>query len=216
MQIDFLELIIIFVAIVLSTVLHELAHGWVAYFLGDNTAKENGRLSFNPIDHVDPYMSILVPVLLYIAGGPIFGGAKPVPINKYNLKWGAWGMTLVALAGPLTNLLLGFIVFMIARLVGGVEVVNGVAYIVNYPGRILSRITMMELGFAVFNMIPIPPLDGSRLLYAIAPDGAREFLEKFEHYGMFVVFILVIAGGSILSQYMSSATGWILDLFSMF
>jgi len=215
MQIDFLELIIIFVAIILSTVLHELAHGWVAYLLGDTTAKDNGRLSFNPINHIDPYMSILVPVLLYIAGGPVFGGAKPVPINKYKLKWGAWGMALAALAGPFTNLLLGFVIFMIARLVGGVEVTDGVAYIANYPGRIMSRIVLMELGFAVFNIIPIPPLDGSRLLYALSPDGVRDFLEKFEQYGMAIVFILVIAGGSVLSRYMSFATEWILDLFSM-
>ena len=215
MQIDFLELIIIFVAIILSTVLHEMAHGWVAYLLGDTTAKDSGRLSLNPLDHIDPYMSILVPVLLYIAGGPIFGGAKPVPIDKYRLKGGAWGMALVALAGPLTNLLLGLIVFMIARLVGGIEVADGVSYMVNYPGRIMSRIVLMELGFAVFNMIPIPPLDGSRILYAMSPDGVRSFLEKFEQYGMIVVFILVIAGGSVLSRYMSAATGWILDLFSM-
>lgn len=215
MKVDLLGLIILFAAIILSTVLHELAHGWVAYLLGDETAKDNDRLSLNPLKHIDPYMSILVPVLLYMAGGPIFGGAKPVPVNKYNLKGGAWGMALVALAGPLTNLLLGFLILLGGRIFGAIEVVNGEAMMVGEAGKIVGQVVMMELGFAVFNLLPIPPLDGSRVLYALSPDRVRDFLEEIEKYGMVIVFVLVIAGSSILSKYMVAATGWILDIFTL-
>ena len=210
-----MELVILFVAIILSTVLHELAHGWVAYLLGDETAKENDRLSLNPIKHIDPYMSILVPVLLYLAGGPIFGGAKPVPVNQRNLKGGAWGMALVALAGPLTNLILGFLVLMGGRLFGVIEVTNGQALMIGEAGKIVGQVVLMELGFAVFNLLPIPPLDGSRLLYALSPDGVRRVLEEIEKYGLVIVFVLVIAGGSFLSKYMAAATQWILDIFTL-
>ena len=103
---DVVTLIFIIVILVFSTVLHELAHGYVAYWLGDHTAKANGRLSLNPIVHIDPMMSIVVPVILYLMGGPVFGGAKPVPINTRNLKWKEWGFALVAIAGPLTNIIL--------------------------------------------------------------------------------------------------------------
>ena len=111
MNFNFGYIVIVLVIVVGSVILHELSHGLVAYWLGDNTAKEAGRLSFNPIKHIDPYMSILVPVLLYILRAPVFGGAKPVPVNYANLKWCEWGMALVAIAGPLTNFLIAFISF---------------------------------------------------------------------------------------------------------
>ena len=90
----------IFVITIISMVLHEIAHGYVAYWLGDSTAKYSGRLSLNPLKHIDPVMTIIVPVVLYLTGGPIFGGAKPVPINSRNLRFKEWGMALVGLAGP--------------------------------------------------------------------------------------------------------------------
>ena len=96
----------IFVITIISMVLHEIAHGYVAYWLGDSTAKYSGRLSLNPLKHIDPVMTIIVPVVLYLTGGPIFGGAKPVPINSRNLRFKEWGMALVGLAGPFTNLIL--------------------------------------------------------------------------------------------------------------
>ena len=103
MGISVLSVIIVLVIILVSVILHELAHGLVAYWLGDSTAKEAGRLTFNPIKHIDPVMSILVPVVLYLLNAPVFGGAKPVPVNYHNLKWREWGMALVTLAGPFTN-----------------------------------------------------------------------------------------------------------------
>ena len=107
--------LIVLVIVVGSVILHELAHGVVAYWFGDHTAKDAGRLTFNPIKHIDPFMSILVPVILYMLNAPVFGGAKPVPVNFANLKWREWGMALVALAGPFANFLLAFIFFLIGH-----------------------------------------------------------------------------------------------------
>ena len=106
MRLDFLNVVIILCIVLCSVILHELSHGLVAYWLGDHTAKDAGRLTFNPIKHIDPYMSILVPVVLYILGAPVFGGAKPVPVDYRQLKWHEWGMALVAVAGPFTNFLI--------------------------------------------------------------------------------------------------------------
>ena len=111
MQIDVLGIVIVLGVILVSMILHELAHGLVAYALGDTTAKEEGRLTLNPIKHIDPVFSVAVPLILYLTGGPIFGGAKPVPVNSRNLKFGVWGMALVAIAGPLTNFILALVAF---------------------------------------------------------------------------------------------------------
>lgn len=190
-----LNLVIILGVILFSMVLHELAHGLVAYWLGDDTAKEDGRLTLNPAKHIDPVMSILVPVLLYMSGGPIFGGAKPVPVNTRNLRFGAWGMALVAIAGPITNFLIAFVSFLIGYWTGWLYS-NGVV------GTIFLELVLVNLGFGIFNLIPIPPLDGSRVLYALAPDAVREGMEKFEKIGIIVVMILVIAFPGVISKIM--------------
>ena len=152
-------------------VLHEMAHAYVAYFLGDTTAKDEGRLSPNPLVHIDPWMSIVVPLLLFISGGPIFGGAKPVPIDSRNLKGGPWGMALVAIAGPAMNFLIAFVGFMVGHFTGGI-------YGTGLVQTFFLELVLANLGFFVFNLLPIPPLDGSRILYAIAPDGVRELMER--------------------------------------
>lgn len=188
-------LVIVLGVILCSMVLHELAHGVVAYWLGDETAKEDGRLTLNPVKHIDPVMSILVPVLLYMSGGPIFGGAKPVPVNTRNLRFGAWGMALVAIAGPITNFLIAFVSFLIGYWTGWLYS-NGVV------GTIFLELVLVNLGFGIFNLIPIPPLDGSRVLYALAPDAVREGMEKFEKIGIIVVMILVIAFPGVISKIM--------------
>ena len=108
-----IETIIVLAVILFSMVLHELAHGFVAYKLGDDTAKDDGRLTLNPLKHLDPWLSIAMPLLLLFSGGPVFGGAKPVPVDSSKLKWGAWGMALVSIAGPLTNFLIAFVAFLI-------------------------------------------------------------------------------------------------------
>ena len=169
--------IVVFVIIIVSMVLHELAHGVVAYLLGDDTAKSEGRLSLNPLKHLDPVMSVIVPFLLYISGGVVFGGAKPVPINTRNLKGGAWGMALVGIAGPATNFILALLGFLIGIWTGNLVAENGVVYLANgVVSQIFAEVVMVNLGFMIFNLIPIPPLDGSRVLYAIMPDGVRDFM----------------------------------------
>lgn len=199
-------IIVIFVVILLSMMLHELAHGYVAYLLGDDTAKEEGRLTLNPLKHLDPMLSVAMPLLLFLSGGPIFGGAKPVPINTRNLKHGVWGMALVAIAGPATNFLLAFAAFLIGHFTGWM-----------YAGGLLELIFVemvyVNLGFGIFNLIPIPPLDGSRVLYAIAPDAVREFMACMERWGIIVVLILVVVFPSVISGIMTGAMNGIIQAF---
>ena len=199
-----ITLIFLLLVLVFSTVLHELAHGYVAYWLGDETAKLNGRLSLNPLRHIDPYMSIILPVLLYLMGGPIFGGAKPVPINTRNLKGREWGFALVAIAGPLMNILLAFIFFLLWFFIGHGS---------DLWGGILINSMYMNMGFALFNMIPIPPLDGSRVLYALAPDFVKRFMESIEHVGIIFVYIMISLLSGLMANYMNTAQSAILKLF---
>lgn len=200
------SLLIVLGVILVSMILHELAHGVVAYWLGDDTAKREGRLTLNPLKHLDPVLSVVMPLLLLAMGMPIFGGAKPVPINTRNLKHGVWGMALVAVAGPLTNILLAFVAFVIGYATGALMDLGVV-------GVICWRFISVNLGFGVFNLIPIPPLDGSRVLYALAPDGVRRVMEGIERWGIWVVMILVVAAPSVVSTLMSGAMMGILDGF---
>lgn len=212
---NILTLVIILGVVLFSMVLHELAHGLVAYWLGDDTAKEDGRLTLNPFKHLDPVLSFLIPVLMYISGGPIFGGAKPVPVDSRNLKHGVWGMALVAIAGPLTNILLALIGFLIGYWTGGIDMVNGALYYTNgFWGMLVVQWVMVNLGFGIFNLIPIPPLDGSRVLYAIAPDGVRNIMEGMEKWGIVLVMLLVILAPNVIGVILGGATSGILTAFS--
>ena len=191
MNVSFLSVVIILIIVVGSVILHELAHGVVAYWLGDRTAKDAGRLTLNPLKHIDPYMSILFPVILYLLHAPVFGGAKPVPVNYRNLKGKEWGMALVAFAGPSTNFLIALIAFLIGHAVGliGFEASSGLYYAANsIPAFIFAEVVMVNLGFMIFNLIPIPPLDGSRILYAISPDFFRNILAYIHIYSILVCF----------------------------
>ena len=208
MNLDVLKIVIVLIIAIASVILHELSHGLVAYWLGDHTAKDAGRLTFNPIKHIDPYMSILVPVVLYIIGAPVFGGAKPVPVNYRNLKWNEWGMALVALAGPFTNFLLAFIFFLIGHFSGLFSLSSG-----NIGSFIIVETVYINLGFMIFNLIPIPPLDGSRVLYAIAPDGFRNILANLERYGIIIVYMMILLFGNLFSNLMINGMNGVLHLF---
>ncbi|MBR2803045.1 site-2 protease family protein [Candidatus Saccharibacteria bacterium] len=208
MNFNFGYLLIILLIVVSSVILHELAHGVVAYWLGDHTAKDAGRLTLNPIKHIDPYMSILVPVVLYLLKAPVFGGAKPVPINYRNLKWREWGMALVALAGPFTNFLLAFLFFLIGHFSGLLYGTGG-----EIAEFIFAEIVYINLGFMLFNLIPIPPLDGSRVLYAISPDAIRQILSRIEVYGIFIVYILILLFGEVFSSLMVNGMNGIINFF---
>lgn len=207
MNIDGQYIAVVLGVILVSMTLHEVMHGYMAYWLGDNTAKAEGRLTLNPLAHIDPFLTLVLPVILAITGLPIFGGAKPVPFNPNRVKYGELGAALVGLAGPLTNFILAFIAF-------GLYVFMGQPAASSLSGMIVLTAIGVNLGFFVFNMLPIPPLDGSRVLYAIAPDWARRGMETIERYGVVLVFVLVLLGSSLLGRFMSVAVRFFIDVFS--
>lgn len=200
---NILGVVLAVVVILVSVILHELAHGFIAYKLGDNTAKDAGRLTLNPIKHIDPIFSVFVPMFLFLIKAPVFGGAKPVPVNSGNLKGKEWGMALVALAGPVTNILIALAAFLISFFLGS----NGIVL------EISSYFLSINLSLAVFNLIPIPPLDGSRILYAIAPDGIRPIIREIEKYGLIIVYVLVALFGVQLSEMMFGIEKGIYQVF---
>lgn len=189
----------------LSMTLHEAMHAFVGYWLGDDTAKREGRLTLNPIRHIDPFLTLLLPVMLAIIGAPIFGGAKPVPFNPNRVRYDEWGAALVAVAGPLTNLLIAFVMFGIYALFGAPQ--GGVL------AQVLTTTVMVNLGFFIFNMIPIPPLDGSRILYALAPEFVRRGMEAIERFGIFFVFAIVLVASPIIGKFMLAVMSFFLDMF---
>ena len=181
------DLVTVLVSIIVSLSIHEAMHGFVAHWLGDDTAKHEGRLTLNPLAHIDVFATILLPMLLIIAHLPPILAAKPVPFNPSRLKFDEYGAALVALSGPLTNLALAGVSAILLRIWGpdlSREVVNAIFIF-----------TQVNVGFFIFNMIPIPPLDGSRVLYAFAPEPLREIMERIEAAGFLVilfVFIIII------------------------
>jgi len=206
-----LQIVIVLGVILFSMTIHEVMHGVVAYWLGDDTAKLEGRLTLNPTKHIDPILTIALPLFLvvtsFLTGGstPIFGGAKPVPFNPARVRYDEWGAALVALAGPLTNFVIAFLLFGVYALLGGPEGITG---------QILTTAVLVNLGFFVFNMIPIPPLDGSRVMYALAPDFIRRGMEAIEQYGIIVVFAIVMLASSFIGMFMGSAISAIWNLFA--
>jgi Zn-dependent protease len=198
---------IVLVVILLSMTFHEAMHGFVAFWLGDDTAKREGRLTLNPIKHLDPFLSIILPLGLALIGAPIFGGAKPVPFNPNQVKGGDWGAALVALAGPLTNFIIAFVVF-------GIWVVAGSPPASQLAGQILITAFTVNLGFFIFNIIPIPPLDGSRVIYAIAPEFIRTGMRAIERYGIIVVFAVVLLFSSQIGTFIVSAMRFFINIFS--
>lgn len=198
------EIIILLGVILLSMTIHEAMHAYMGYWLGDDTAKEEGRLSFNPLVHIDPFLTILLPVLLFISGGPIFGGAKPVPFNPARVRYGEFGAMLVGVIGPLTNLSIAFIAF-------GFYVLSGESGVV---GAILKTAVYVNLGFFIFNMIPIPPLDGSRLLYYLAPEPVRRLMQTMELYGIFVIFALILLFSQFIGSFMLASIDFFINIFA--
>lgn len=181
--------VIIIIALIFSIILHEMAHGYAANALGDPTARLQGRLSLNPLVHIDPLGSIIIPALLYFGNaGILLGWAKPVPYNPYNLSNQKWGEALVAAAGPATNILLAVIFSVIIRFADMLSLPSTFVEISVY-------IVYMNVLLALFNMLPIPPLDGSKILTAILPFSAQQSYRRFtllmEQYGLFAMFALI-------------------------
>jgi Zn-dependent protease len=210
MDITYISIVII--VILLSMTLHEAMHAFMGYWLGDDTAQREGRLTLNPIKHIDPFLTLILPVMLAAIGAPIFGGAKPVPFNPNRVRFEEWGAALVAIAGPLTNLLIAFVAF-------GVSVVMGQPVDLFTPpqdlgGLILNTVVFVNLGFFVFNILPIPPLDGSRVIYALAPEFIRRGMEAVERFGIVVVFLLVLVANREIAVIMSVMIRFFLGIFS--
>lgn len=187
-------LIIVLVSIIVSMTIHEAIHGYVAHILGDTTAHEAGRLTLNPLKHIDVMTTVLLPMVLIIAQLPPIFAAKPVPFNPEQVKWEEFGVALVGVAGPLSNLILAGIAGLIFR-IGGADFSATL-------NDILVIFTQINVGFFIFNMIPFPPLDGSRLLYAFAPEPLQNVMRQIESFGfmaiLFFIFILFQFGSGII------------------
>ena len=196
-----LDMVLRLVAVLLCLTVHETCHGLAAYALGDPTARRAHRLSLNPLRHID-WFGLL---MMFAAG---FGWAKPVPVNPNYFKKPKQGMALTALAGPVSNFLLALLVLL------GARIFCDVAAYSEANQRILDFLLMvavLSLGLGLFHLVPIPPLDGSKVLFAVLPDRADDRLMRYERYGMLVLFALVFfdVGSSALSR----AIEWVFDLF---
>ena len=204
---NFLSLLVYFVILIISLSFHEMAHAIVSYILGDDTAKMQNRVSLNPFKHLDPFLSFILPLSLIVFGLPVFGGAKPVMVNSRKLKWGDYGMALVALAGPLANFLLAFICFGFATVFLKASTSSGI-------GQILLLATQVNLGLMLFNLIPIPPLDGSKVLYALMPESTQGVMDKLEA-SLLPIFIVIMLMSHLIAIYINQVSVAIIQLFRL-
>jgi len=191
--------------------LHEVAHGWVAKRLGDKTALMMGRLTLNPLKHIDPVGTILVPGLMMLAGGAIFGWAKPVPVTWQNLRNPKRDMALVALAGPMANLGMAFIWALIARL--GI-LLSAVSPWASVPMILMGKVgIVLNLVLMVLNLLPLPPLDGGRIMTSLLPGPLSYRFSRIEPYGFFILIALLMTG--VLWKLLGPPVSVLEDLFSL-
>ncbi|MDO8461015.1 MAG: site-2 protease family protein [bacterium] len=194
-----MEILIGLAILIFSAILHEVAHGFVADRLGDPTARLMGRLTLNPKSHIDPMMSIALPLLLMLSGSPvIFGAAKPVPVDPFNLKEGRKDMALVALSGPLTNVLLAIAASLLFRFFDALPILFP-----SFIGLLLYMIIQYNLLLAIFNLLPIPPLDGSKVFALLLPEKEANVYLSLGSIGMFILFFLLLfpIGGFSLGSF---------------
>ncbi len=191
------KLILVIVPLVLAIVFHEVAHGWVANKLGDPTARMLGRLSLNPLKHIDPLMTVVLPLITYISTGIAFGGAKPIPVTAQNFRNPRRGMALVAAAGPGANALMAIAWLVLANVVG--------LFAGQYP-QLVPLAVMGYIGWqanlmiGIFNLIPIPPLDGSRVIAPFLPRAAVRAMDRMEPYGLFIIFGFILLINYLLNR----------------
>lgn len=197
--------------LIMSVVIHEVTHGWMAYKLGDPTAKDYGRLTLNPIAHLDFVGSFIVPLLLWFAsaGNFVFGWAKPVPYNPYNLKDQKRDPALVAIAGPVSNFLIALFFGLVFRLLWPVLLTASKAELIL---QIFQAIIVINIVLAIFNLIPIPPLDGSKILFALLPPSAEDFKHTLERYGFAILLAFLIIDSYI--PILSAIINFALFIFS--
>lgn len=201
---DTIILILISVPIlVFSIAFHEMVHALVSDKLGDDTARHLGRISLNPLRHIDPITTVALPLVLLLIGAPPIGAAKPVPFNPYRIKFEEFGVALVAVAGPLSNLLLAF---MFGSLLNISESYGLLGFIAELGLSI-------NIGFFVFNMIPFPPLDGSRVLYAFAPSPLQKVMETIESFGLMSILIFMFVLFPLVQPFIIYVNNFMLNIF---
>jgi len=201
--------IIQIISVLYAIVIHEFAHAFAAYKQGDLTAKLNGRLTLNPIPHLDVFGTIILPAMLILSGSPlVIGWAKPVLVNPYNFKNQRWGNTIVSLAGPLANLLSAILFVIILKLIFLFNLVSFDNYLVAF----LSYLIIINTVLMIFNLIPIPPLDGSKFLFDVLPakyQGIKEFLTR---QGPWLLMIILIADSFLGLGIFSKIIGFFVNL----
>lgn len=191
-----LKVLIWAVPVLFSIVIHEVSHGWMANKLGDDTAKRMGRLTLNPISHIDPLGTIILPLIMIIMGGPVFGWAKPVPFNPYNFRRNIdpkTGAMWVAAAGPGSNLILAFLATFV--LVATKKFFSNISPALFLSiTQLMNALLIINLVLASLNLIPIPPLDGSKILFRFLPPAYEVPFRKLERYGFLILILLVFTG----------------------
>jgi Zn-dependent protease len=219
---DPLAIVLTLVLLVLSLGIHEAAHAWAALKCGDPTARDLGRLTLNPLPHIDLMWTIVLPAVFLLTSGFLFGGAKPVPVDFHRLRNPWRDMSFVAFAGPFSNLLLAILFLALWKFFVTTGLYNDASPSVwSRTGDLLPRVLDAAVGLNVllfvFNLIPIPPLDGSRILTWLLPAGLREPYNAIGGYGLIVVFVLMSWGpfGSLVHSLMRSVDGWIERLVSL-
>lgn len=194
-----LEVVLLVAVLLASIVLHENAHGVTALWLGDTTAKWAGRLTLNPLKHLDPFGSVVLPLMLALSTGTTFGFARPVPISPSKLRGGDRGFAIVALAGPVSNVILAFLAVTLLKIVGPAEIRQYIGLAPGFPCDMLPGLAAkascygfeVNLFLAAFNLVPIPPLDGSRLIRPLLRPRQLQTLDRVEPYGFLIVFGLI-------------------------
>lgn len=179
------------IVLLFSVIIHEVAHGSVALYMGDPTAKYAKRLTLNPLKHLDPFGSVFLPLLMMLVTfgkGPVFGWAKPVPVNPYNFKDKKWGELKVSLAGPGANLIIGLVFGLAIRFIILPE-----SFFVFF-----SIISIYNFLLAIFNLVPIPPLDGSHILFSLLPDKYANIKTFLQQYGLFILIFFIFFGADLI------------------
>ena len=192
-----MELVFALVSLVIliySAILHEIAHGFIAYKLGDPTAKIMGRLTLNPKNHIDPFLSIALPLILILSGSPVvFGAAKPVPVDPFNLRDGRKDMAIVSLAGPLTNIILAIIASVILKIIINLQPNEFLVFLRLF----FTIVVQLNLLLAIFNLLPIPPLDGSKIFALLLPEKLASAFLSLGSVGLFIIFFLLLSNGEL-------------------
>ncbi|PID30751.1 zinc metalloprotease ywhC [Candidatus Saccharibacteria bacterium] len=176
---------LIVMCLLVAMTIHEYMHAYVGFKLGDTTARDAGRLSLNPMHHIDPVMTVLLPAVTWVLWQFIFLAAKPVPFHPGRVKFNEYGAALIAAAGPLSNLALAVVAAFVLKS----------ADLSGFLLDAMSMFLVLNVALFVFNLIPIPPLDGSRVVYALAPEPVQDFMERIEPYGFMIIVALILLGG---------------------